>query len=570
MAVEKDVRAELGKLPAKLKEQYGIIYRDILESAHSTMSIACRTFSWILAAQRVFTVEEMIAAVALDDDGFYHTDLDVSRLLDICRNLVVVTPVDYASKRMAFQMVHLSVREFLEQLPEFSAEQIHAVAVSRLLDNFNSSLWLEKNISMREKSRQVLRSYTIYLFEHAEMSSLTKPESDLAPRLISFLFDENYHHTAMFNEWLRVVDDFYEGSILPKDFPDWSLFIKRKVYRLYTGALELVCMHGLLSILQILGNDKKILSKALPSESLSEALSWATFHGQIFVVKWLLERQILHPGETQDYSVPALRIAICEQYEDIASLLLEHGADPLSGHEDGFHSTPWSQAFSVRPFWRNQRWSVYVNYTFFKRLYDRIEFLHMENPDRYSSLGFDWKLESLFKALRKQWDEASHFLIGRGANDCSHISQSTLEYLDEDERQPTTLQIAVKYSRFTMIDALLDRSLKLSSYPAQKSTISFQITPREHQAYLNHLDHHERSALHYLMDRQPSNAVENEKIMKLLLRHGADPTVVSKQKLTALHIAAAIGSTNLIRDLVRELYTLLVKVFIGRPKWSAT
>lgn len=117
--MEKDVRSELGKLPAELKEQYRVIYRDILESAHSTSSIARKTFSWILAAQRILTVDEMIAAVALDDDGFYHTDVDVPRLLDICRNLVIVTSINYASKQMAFQMVHLSVREFWNNCQSF-------------------------------------------------------------------------------------------------------------------------------------------------------------------------------------------------------------------------------------------------------------------------------------------------------------------------------------------------------------------------------------------------------------------------------------------------------------------
>ncbi|KAL9626325.1 MAG: hypothetical protein Q9164_007898, partial [Protoblastenia rupestris] len=76
MSVEKDVRTGLGKLPTELKQQYTVIYNDILESAPSTAEIAKRTFSWMLAAQRELMVEELIAAVALDDDGYYHEDLD--------------------------------------------------------------------------------------------------------------------------------------------------------------------------------------------------------------------------------------------------------------------------------------------------------------------------------------------------------------------------------------------------------------------------------------------------------------------------------------------------------------
>jgi hypothetical protein len=60
LSVEKDVRSELGGLPADLKQQYAIIYKDVLESAESTASIAQRVFSWILAAQRALTVEELL------------------------------------------------------------------------------------------------------------------------------------------------------------------------------------------------------------------------------------------------------------------------------------------------------------------------------------------------------------------------------------------------------------------------------------------------------------------------------------------------------------------------------
>lgn len=99
MALEKDVRSELGRLPAELKEQYKIIYRDMLDCAPSTASIVRKTFSWLLAAQGVLTVEELIAAVALDDDGFHHADLDVPRLLDICRNLVIVTLINHTTQQ---------------------------------------------------------------------------------------------------------------------------------------------------------------------------------------------------------------------------------------------------------------------------------------------------------------------------------------------------------------------------------------------------------------------------------------------------------------------------------------
>ncbi len=131
LSVEKDVRSELGRLPADLNQQFAIIYKDILESALSTASIAHRVFCWILAAQRTLAVEELIAAVALDEDGYYHEDLDVPRLLDICRNLIVVILMDDVSSKQSFQVAHLSVKEFFVELPDFAPERLHTFATLR-------------------------------------------------------------------------------------------------------------------------------------------------------------------------------------------------------------------------------------------------------------------------------------------------------------------------------------------------------------------------------------------------------------------------------------------------------
>ena len=555
MAVEKDVRSELGKLPAELKEQYKIIYEDILEAAPSTASIARKTFAWMLVAQRILTLEEMIAAVALDEQGYYHHDLSVPRLLDICRNLLVVTSINHTSEQKAFQMAHLSVREFLEDLPEFSAEQLHTDAVSRLLDNFDSGLWLEKNFLVREKSMKRLRNYTIYLFEHAEMSQLAKPECHLARKMRYFLFNDLYESTSMLNQWHQIVDEFRERSLLSQDFPDISFY--RKYHRsrfshLRDGALHLICMHGLLSVLQVLDDDDASVpwkASTLASSGFNE-LFQATRYGKSTVVKWLLERHIFHPDETPKHR-PALFFAVPCHMSEIVDLLLKYGADPLSSLEEGFHSTPWSNVFAEH------------NYNTFNRMFRSIELLEEECRDKYSSLTFDWRLEGLIEALRENWTKASLFLIQRGANDRSQISRSTEYEICEDERQSGTLQIAVKYSEVKVVEALLDRSQARDA----KSNKSVSLLPdgesRDHQAYVNYMYHHRRSALHYLMMRESTNSEENEEIMRLLWKHGADLRAVSGEGHTTLHVAAAIGSTLLISLLLEEGFGLEARTNSG-------
>lgn len=548
MAVEKDVWSELGKLPTELREHYRIIYQDILESAHSTSSIARKTFSWILAARRMLTVEEMIAAVALDDEGFYHTDLDITRLLDICRNLVIVTSIDYASKQMTFQMVHLSVREFLEELPEFSAEQVHTVAVSRLLSNVSSSMQFEENTLLREKPLRALRDYSIYLFKHAEMSLLATPECDLAPKMSSFLFDNQYKVTPMLNEWRHIVDDLHQRSILAHDFPGF-LYGKRTFDGRNAGGLDLICKHGLLSILQNIDRHEMNPWQAYSSKQLSRALLEATCRGKSAIAKWLLERQIVQPDEFQN-DLPALYVAVWNKQEEIVDLLLEYGANPLLRYGNDYHLTPWKMVFQLSPGPGLKH--PKVNYTIFKRMFDSIARLRNETPDEESFLGYDWKLEGLLEALRANWDEASQFLIRCGANDRLQRSQRTDLLVIQDERQSSTLQIAVKYSRVSLIEALLDRSQKRSTNLATQSITSVQRESREHLAYLNYSENYGRSAMHYVMDRQSSGVEDSEEIMRLLLKYGADPTAISNEKHTAIHIAAAIGSMTMIRRFMTE------------------
>lgn len=132
LAVE-DIRLKIGQLPDKLKDQHDSIFGEIMCSRPATASIAQKTFSWLLAAQRPLTCNEHIAAVALDDDGYYHADLDCPRLLDICRSLIIESSYDTASHMKCFKFAHLSVKEYFEEHPTFTRQTIHLTVVLRCL-----------------------------------------------------------------------------------------------------------------------------------------------------------------------------------------------------------------------------------------------------------------------------------------------------------------------------------------------------------------------------------------------------------------------------------------------------
>lgn len=540
LSVEKDVRSTLGQLPATLKEQYAAIYQDILESASSTASIARRVFSWILAAQRAFTVEEFIAAVALDDDGYFHDDLDVLRLLDICRNLIVVVSTDEKFSSSSFQVAHLSVIESLKEVPEFSSERIHTLAMVRCLRAFDPQFLLRNQFSLETGGKaDPMRGYTIHLFEHAQMSELTGLFSAKAPLMKAFLFDKRLKSTPIISDWISVVGEFLEDSILSLDTKDIPLY--RNMYHVSRGnSIYLICRYGLLSVLETLGKKVKVL-KSYSSKCHFTPLLVATMNRKHAIAKWLLENDISDADEAVHHVSP-LYTAVRDNQIAIVNLLLEYRADPLFNRHfargnNSYLSTPWHMAFAAK------------NFAIFQTLLGNIELPCETRPEKYSAFKFDWKNEALFDALLAGWTEVVETLIEHGADIYSRTARRDI-YFPKEYRYSTTLQVAVVCSEFAAINMLLEAASKpnLEAMKRQGKTLA----PDPVASYINSLDHSGRSTLHYLMGRLSTIPDEGELIMSILLKRGADPKTVCKSGITVLHVAAAIGSLAMVQSLVEK------------------
>lgn len=536
LSVEKDVRSALGQLPATLKEQYAAIYQDILESASSIASIARRVFSWILAAQRAFTVEEFIAAVALDDDGYFHDDLDVLRLLDICRNLIVVVSTDDKSSSSSFQVAHLSVIEYLKEVPEFSSERIHTLAILRCLRAFDPQSLVRNQFSLETGGKtDPMRGHTIYLFEHAQMSELTGIFSAKAPLMKAFLFDNRLKSTPMLSDWISIVDEFLKDSILPLDTKDIPLYDKMAFDDERNG-IYLICRYGLLSILEALGNSVKALCRSYSSKCHTTPLYAATKNGKHAVANWLLKNGFSDADEAIHHVTP-LYTAVWHKENAIVNLLLEYGADPLSDGNNSYLSTPWNRAFAGK------------NLEMFQTLLGSIELTCETRPDQFSAFKFDWKNEALFDALLASWTEAVEILIEHGADIYSRTSRRD-EFFPKEYRYSTTLQVAVACSEFAVINMLLEAASEPKSEAMKREGETSAPDPMA--IYVNSLDHRGRSTLHYLMGRRSTIPNEGELIMSILLKRGADPKTVCKNGITVLHVAAAIGSLAMVQSLIEK------------------
>ena len=90
-------------------------------------NIASSVFTWLLCSKRTLSTQELIAAVTPEPKGSFQM-LSEMNILDLCNNLVIVD-----DETGIFRFAHLSVREYLENRPEYSTEHMHVLAARRCL-----------------------------------------------------------------------------------------------------------------------------------------------------------------------------------------------------------------------------------------------------------------------------------------------------------------------------------------------------------------------------------------------------------------------------------------------------
>lgn len=533
LSVEKDVRSKLGQLPETLKQQYAMIYQDIIDSEPSTASIARKTFSWILAAKRALSIKEFIAAVALDDDGYYHTDLDVSRVLDICRNLIVVVSTDGTDSEQSFQVAHLSVKDFLMGMLEYSGERIHTLAMLRCLQTFDPRSLVEKHFVPRaEDTVDDMQNYAIYLFKHAELSELTRSSSPLASIMKVFLFDERLESTPMLQEWTDRVDDLMPNDFMVED-SIYTLYFKIMRPRHYDSqqychhskkGIDFISRYSLLSVLEILERDCELLREISSRYIHYPPLYVAVQSSNYAIAQWLLERSISCANEADKTSTltVSLHIAVTRCEIALVDLLLKHGADPLARGNEGYRYTAWHGGCRR------------VNLKIFRSLLLAIERKCGVRPEYYSGLKFNWKTKAFFEVIGINWTEATVMLMEHGA-----------DVFSRDEEKLSSLQRAIICSNYSTIEMLLEAARQSSREVDEHKEATTAIAP--FPTWVNSLDGRGRSALHRVKERSLNISHDNESILKLLLTHGADPNIRSRDGTTAIHVAASVGSSIMIR-----------------------
>ena len=134
MKIEEDISQELGRLPKTLEALYQLSYERISHSGPKSRPIAEKALKWLLCAQRPLQTPEFIAAVSVDSEGDC-IRLSNSDLLNMCCNMVVLD-----AELNVFRFAHLSVREYLEGRQDYTAIEMHTLAIERYVATYTAEL----------------------------------------------------------------------------------------------------------------------------------------------------------------------------------------------------------------------------------------------------------------------------------------------------------------------------------------------------------------------------------------------------------------------------------------------
>ena len=153
--VEEDLLEELGRLPQDLANTYAQIFEHVRRLGPQSRVIAESSLKWLLCQARELSEAEFLAAVHMGSERG-SVNLTKETILFICGNLVMF---DHELK--VFRFAHLSVREYLETLPNFTLDAGHALGAEISL-----MVCLHKYTELATKYAYIFRPYALLFWRY--------------------------------------------------------------------------------------------------------------------------------------------------------------------------------------------------------------------------------------------------------------------------------------------------------------------------------------------------------------------------------------------------------------------
>lgn len=277
-----EIRATLGRIPPKLAQLYSEVFNTLVSyEGHHGRSIINNALKWLLCAKRTFEADEFLWAIAANLD-ISAEEITKEHLLELCRNLVI-----YDEGLNVFRFAHLSVREFLEEKPEFHPNHCHTLATDGCLLQIIASsqcstqyLWQidERLIWLRDKTNSNPESAsTVFLaYANAEWmdhcrfipESIWSEDTGLGCLVRAFLVEDRGVSSALV-EWVQ----WYCSRVLEQDAPEasWQLQALLVTHESFLSRTFLIAIHCGLSELVAARVQDRVFSDKERSRGLNLA-----------------------------------------------------------------------------------------------------------------------------------------------------------------------------------------------------------------------------------------------------------------------------------------------------------
>jgi hypothetical protein len=215
------VQERLGRLPSGLEDLYVELYEKLTkDSADADREVTINAFSWLLCAQRTLSSAEFLAALSVTAQRSF-SNLTKEQVLEMCSNMVVLD-----SALDTFRFAHLSVREFLEKQPDYSAAKTNCVAAERCLLDLLSATdhpATRKSLSRHGQhlpdsaSHKISPYAAIYWATHCQLAADRRTVGLLKDLLLLFLSHESDPRSAIVT-WNNLIKKMRQNYSV-----DWSL-----------------------------------------------------------------------------------------------------------------------------------------------------------------------------------------------------------------------------------------------------------------------------------------------------------------------------------------------------------
>ena len=325
MRTDDGIRERLGKLPQTLAELYKEIYERFSRyEAEADRHITINALAWLLCARETLETEQFITAISVGPVKRFN-NVSREQVLQLCCNFVT-----YDATLNIFRFAHLSVREFLEQQPEYSASAtnslaaevclLHVVAASQNLatEKFFDRHRFSQRISRSQKS--LSRYSDIYWATHCQLACQRRAHGEL--RTLLDFFMQNLDSGMPYSVWITTVRKYWNDAEIDRD-------ICLRLMNSTAKSLFVACAFNFHEVVESYLNEGSFTNDILNEQNRS-LLHVAAMHGSSEVILAFLAVARIDVSEAVLVTAAANEVS----GKEVMTLLLEQRGDEVKITEE--------------------------------------------------------------------------------------------------------------------------------------------------------------------------------------------------------------------------------------------